>query len=240
MGLELDTRRIKIGTGVTRWNDLPYSLKQIDNILLNGNSIASSNTDGNIELVPNGAGKVAVQSDLFIVGAVTMTQNNASTNISSGTLVVTGGVGVSGQITTQNLSVVDQFNTGVSLATNSWPTGELIVRSKIVDLKNVAETNLFTVPTGYMFLVDSMEIVTTSITGASTAPSVRFGTSTLPDDYYAATQIASNSVGARHIIYNPQDAALAGSVISFGVTAGSTASTHYGCAIVKGYLFKTS
>ena len=173
-------------------------------------------------------------------GAVTMTQNTASTSTGTGSLLVTGGVGVGGQVTAQSLSVADQFNTGVSLSTNSWSTGELVVRSNIVDLKTVAETNLFTVPTGYMFLVDSMEIVTTSITGAGAPPSVRFGISTLPADHYEAARVTSNSVGARHIIDNPQDAAVAGSVISFGVTAGSTASAHSGCAIVRGYLFKTS
>ena len=173
-------------------------------------------------------------------GAVTMTQGTASTSTGTGTLVVTGGVGVSGQVTAANVAITDGFNTGVSLGANSWSTGELIVRSEIVSLKTVSEYTLFTVPTGYMFLVNTMEIVTTAITSAGTAPSVRFGTTLLPSDYYGPAQITSNSAGARHIIENPQEAAAAGTLVSFGVTTGSTASTHSGCAIVKGYLFKTS
>ena len=173
-------------------------------------------------------------------GAVTMTAGAASTSTGTGTLVVTGGVGVSGQVTAANVAITDGFNTGVSLGTNSWSTGELIVRSGIVNLKTVSEYTLFTVPTGYMFLVNTMEIVTTAITTAGTAPSVRFGTTSLPSDYYGPAQITSNSVGSRHIIENPQEAATAGTAVSFGVTTGSTASTHSGCAIVKGYLFKTS
>jgi hypothetical protein len=185
-------------------------------------------------------------------GAVTMTAGTASTSTSTGTLVVTGGMGVSGQVTAQKLSVVDQFNTGVSLATDTWSTGKLIVRSGIVDFKAQADYNLFTVPTGYMFLVNSMEIVTTSVSGAAAAPSVRFGhnsngsesgsVSTSPNkaDYYGPTQVTSNSVGARHVIENPQDGSAAGTVVSFGVTTASTATAHSGCALVTGYLFKTS
>jgi hypothetical protein len=70
MGLELDTRRIKIGTGNTRWNDLPYSLKQTDNLLLDGNTISSVDSDGNIEFVTNGSGNVVVYSDLFVDGDI--------------------------------------------------------------------------------------------------------------------------------------------------------------------------
>lgn len=70
MGLELDTRRLKIGTGTTRWNDLPYSVKQTDNLLLDGNTISSSDSDGDIMLSPNGLGKLIVYSDLLVEGDV--------------------------------------------------------------------------------------------------------------------------------------------------------------------------
>ena len=198
-------------------------------VVTGGVGVSGAVTSGSV-----GTGAVAAS------GAVTMTQGTASTSTGTGTLVVTGGVGVSGQVTAANVAITDGFNTGVSLGANSWSTGELIVRSEIVSLKTVSEYTLFTVPTGYMFLVNTMEIVTTAITSAGTAPSVRFGTTLLPSDYYGPAQITSNSAGARHIIENPQEAAAAGTLVSFGVTTGSTASTHSGCAIVKGYLFKTS
>ena len=198
-------------------------------VVTGGVGVSGAVTSGSV-----GTGAVAAS------GAVTMTAGTASTSTGTGTLVVTGGVGVSGQVTAANVAITDGFNTGVSLGANSWSTGELIVRSEIVSLKTVSEYTLFTVPTGYMFLVNTMEIVTTAITSAGTAPSVRFGTTLLPSDYYGPAQITSNSAGARHIIENPQEAAAAGTLVSFGVTTGSTASTHSGCAIVKGYLFKTS
>ena len=70
MGLELDTRRIKIGTGQTRWNALPYSLKQTDNLLLDGTAISSVDSNGDIELAPDGSGKVVVYSDLSVDGDI--------------------------------------------------------------------------------------------------------------------------------------------------------------------------
>jgi hypothetical protein len=70
LGLEMDTRRIKIGTGATQWNDLPYSLKQTDNLLLDGNTISSVDSNGDIELAPDGSGKVVVYSDLFVDGEI--------------------------------------------------------------------------------------------------------------------------------------------------------------------------
>ena len=191
-------------------------------VVTGGVGVSGAVTSGSV-----GTGAVAAS------GAVTMTAGTASTSTGTGTLVVTGGVGVSGQVTAANVAITDGFNTGVSLGANSWSTGELIVRSEIVSLKTVSEYTLFTVPTGYMFLVNTMEIVTTAITSAGTAPSVRFGTTLLPSDYYGPAQITSNSAGARHIIENPQEAAAAGTLVSFGVTTGSTASTHSGCAIVK-------
>ena len=180
------------------------------------------------------------------------TGGSVSTSTSTGALVVTGGVGVSGamfvggavdvdnSLTANSLSVDGNFNTGVTLATNAFPTGKISVRSAIVSLKTVAETQIFTVPTGYMFLIDTMEIVTTSVSGAGAAPSVQFGNTGDGDAYYGPTQVTSNSAGARHIVENPQDGVSAGAVITFGVTTGSTATAHSGVGIVTGYLVKTA
>lgn len=68
LGLELDTRKIKIGNGSVRWNSLPYSVKQVDNILFDGNSISA--TEGDLELRPSVEGHVFVYSDLFAEGDV--------------------------------------------------------------------------------------------------------------------------------------------------------------------------
>jgi len=65
-GLETDTNRKKTGNGISRWNNLPYSSKQFDNIYVNGNTISSQDVNGNIYLRPNGTGKAYVNDDEII------------------------------------------------------------------------------------------------------------------------------------------------------------------------------
>lgn len=60
LGLELDTRKIKVGNGSDSWTELPYLIKQTDNILINENTISSTNTNGDIVLSPNGNGVVRI------------------------------------------------------------------------------------------------------------------------------------------------------------------------------------
>ena len=75
LGLETDTLKIKAGDGSTAWNSASYLIDTGDyitstfsgnvaitgslagdNIKLDGNAISSTNTNGNIQLFPNGAG----------------------------------------------------------------------------------------------------------------------------------------------------------------------------------------
>jgi len=70
MGVETDTRKMKIGDGSTAWNSLNYLVKQVDNILMNSNTISSVNEDGDINLSPDGEGEVKVNSNLISTGSV--------------------------------------------------------------------------------------------------------------------------------------------------------------------------
>jgi len=162
------------------------------------------------------------------LGLGTMSTQN-SDNVS-----VTGGT-MSGLT---SLSVAGVFNSGVTLASDTYSNAKVSVRTPFVNFKTVAETNLFTVPNGYMFLIDTMEVLTTAVTGAATAPNVRFGNSGDSSAYYSADTTLSNSVGSRHVIDIPQDAAVAGTVVTFGITNASSATSHTGCGIVTGYLVK--
>jgi len=162
------------------------------------------------------------------LGLGTMSLQNANN------VAVTGGT-LSG-IT--NLSVEGVFNSGVSLATDTYSNAKVSVRTPLISFKTVAETNLFTVPAGYMFLIDTMEVLTTAISGAGTAPNVRFGNSGDSSAYYSADTTLSNSAGSRHVIDIPQDAAAAGTVVTFGISSVSSATSHTGCGIVTGYLVK--
>jgi hypothetical protein len=141
-------------------------------------------------------------------------------------------------ITGGTISIDGLFNVGLTLSSNSFSTAKMSARSPITNFKSVGQVSIFTVPTGYMFLVDTMEVVTTSITSAGTAPSVRFGIVGSEDLFYAPARSTSNSFGERHVIENPQNGVDAGSVVSFGITEASTATSHSGVAVVTGYLLK--
>lgn len=133
------------------------------------------------------------------------------------------------------------YSAGITLEAGSFSTAKISVSSSILDLKNIADTNIFTVPTGYMFVIDSMEVITTSISGTGDSPTIRFGNSTTRDAYYAATQITSSAVvGYRHAIESPQNGIVAGTTFSFGVVSASGYTTHEGIAIATGYLLKIS
>lgn len=141
-------------------------------------------------------------------------------------------------ITGGTISIDGLFNVGLSLSSNSFSTAKVCARSPITDFRTVADTPIFTVPSGYMFLVDAMEVITTVISGAGTPPKVRFGTVGSEDVFYAASRTTSNSFGERHVIENPQNGVDAGSVVSFGIAEASTATLHRGAAVVTGYLLK--
>jgi hypothetical protein len=72
MGLESDTRKVKIGDGTTPWVSLSYSVGQVGNMNFSGNTISSTDSNGNITLDPNGTGDVYVadSADLFVGGSV--------------------------------------------------------------------------------------------------------------------------------------------------------------------------
>jgi len=72
MGLETDTRKMKVGDGSTAWNSLVYSVKQMGNIKIESNTISSEDANGDINLSPNGTGDVVVSgsADLKVGGDV--------------------------------------------------------------------------------------------------------------------------------------------------------------------------
>ena len=64
-GFETDTKKMKMGDGATAWASLPYSVRQVDNILISTNTISSTDQNGNITLSPNGTGSVVVTGDVY-------------------------------------------------------------------------------------------------------------------------------------------------------------------------------
>lgn len=144
-----------------------------------------------------------------------------------------------GTKTWQELSVL-AVATPVVLSENAEFSNKITARSPIVNFKQAGEVGILTVPEGYMFLIDAMEVLTTSVSSPRGAPSVRFGNTDSSDAYHASAPTQSNSVGARHVIENPQNAAVAGTTVTFGVAEASTADSHSGCGIVTGHLVRIS
>lgn len=138
-----------------------------------------------------------------------------------------------------DLSILAQANP-LLLSSESIFTSKLSIRSPIIDFTLVDDVEILTVPHGYMFSIDAMEILTVSITSPGSAPVIRFGNELDFASYYAPTATRSNSRGSRHIIENPQDAIYAETAITFGVTIPSGATEHTGCSIISGHLVKIS
>lgn len=137
-----------------------------------------------------------------------------------------------------SLNLSGSLNTGLILPPGSFSTARISIRSPIVDLKQVGENQILTVPNNYMFLIDSMEILTTNITGTNNSLQARFGTSLNPQEYYEPSQINSFNLGDRHIIEVSQNAATSSSSITFGVVSASSADVHEGVGIIHGNLIK--
>lgn len=144
-----------------------------------------------------------------------------------------------GQDSWSDLSVMSLANP-IILSDNSAFTNKVTIRSPILDFRSVGDAEVFEVPQGHMFSIDSLEIITTEITNPASPPHVRFGNSYDFSAYQDSEETVSNSPGARHIIDNPHDAALGGTVITFGVTSESSADSHFGCGIISGHLIRVS
>jgi hypothetical protein len=151
-------------------------------------------------------------------------------NQDANNVVITGG----------EITVDGNFNTGVILSNNSYSTGEISIRSPIINFKNSGSTNIFIVPTGYVFLINSMEIVTLEIESEVTGPFVSFGNSSSSNDYYGPILHEGYLSGGRHIAQFPQDAILENTIVTISVTTPSSSSTHNGFGIVTGFLLKLS
>jgi hypothetical protein len=138
---------------------------------------------------------------------------------------------------------IKEFLLGVGeLETNSTGAGLICFRSPSVNFKTVSDTAIYTVPSDYLFLLNTMEVLTTSISGAGTAPTIRFGYgggSPDYDSYLSARVTTSNSEYSRHIFDKPKNAINSSTILTGGVTIASTATSHSGYFLITGFLVKS-
>jgi len=203
-------------------------------IKFTGSTQSTSTTTGTLVVT----GGVGVGGNLWIGGNVFVDNNKV---FEAATVIVTNldvfNADISGNVTIGDTLNVSKLNPGVTLGSTAISSPKVSIRVP-VDFTSVAETTMFTVPTDTMFLIDSMEVLTTDIATPGDAPTVRLGNTSEANAYYGPTQVTSNSVGARHIIENPQDGLVSGVTVTCGVTSASTAGSHSGFIKLTGELIE--
>ena len=93
----------------------------------------------------------------------------------------------------------------IDLAKDSDLMSFMAIRSPLINFKITGDTNIFTVPNGYVFFINAMDVITDNVTSPRTAPFFRFGNSESRDVYCQETQSKSNSNGLRHSIQSSQN-----------------------------------
>lgn len=121
---------------------------------------------------------------------------------------------------------------------SSYLHEKLVVQTPIISFKTETNTTIFTVPADHMFFIDTMEVITTSISSPGLAPVVQFGNTGDYSAYYSLNRTTSNSAGSRHVIQSPQNGITSGTSVTFGIQTASTAYSHNGIAVVTGYVLK--
>jgi hypothetical protein len=150
------------------------------------------------------------------------TQNANNVNITGGAITLDG-----------------QFNTGVTLPANSYSTAKISIRSAIIDFKITGDVEIFTVPVGYFFSIDEMEVITLSISSPGEPPIFSFGNTTSQNEYYGPGLSKSNGIEYRHVIQSPQNGVVENTTVTFNILEASTAGTHTGFGLITGYLIST-
>jgi hypothetical protein len=93
-----------------------------------------------------------------------------------------------------------------------------------VDAKTVAQTTLFTVPTGYVANVYSLAVVVQAASAITVPPSIQLGTTGSPSSMVAAVALDAGMTTAGKVqrFTFQSDELAAGTVIEFGITAAAT------------------
>jgi hypothetical protein len=116
--------------------------------------------------------------------------------------------------------------------------GRVCVASPLTDFKVSENVEILSPPDGYLLMIDVMEIVVAVSSGSGQLPVVNFGNSNDPGAYKTEFQLTDGSVGARHILSDPQNCISPGTIVTFGVSTPSGFSEHKGFGIITGSLLK--
>jgi hypothetical protein len=132
-------------------------------------------------------------------------------------------------------------DTNVQLALNTLSAKSTVFYNSSVSLTSAASSVVFTVPTGKRLVIDAVEVIINSITGAAAMPTIEWGITGNLASILAPVQLDSSmdTVNAREIW---DSGALlttvipADSVVQFTVTVAGLSTTHTATVVLRGFL----
>lgn len=138
----------------------------------------------------------------------------------------------------QTLQIIDRNGDSAATVAASVLDGNFFTKYATINPLSVAQTTLYTVPTGYKMLLDSGGFVLNSVTTASTAHTGQFGISTDTDSMYGPAVSSAVAVNDRDEILFDPDAAIvaAGVAIQYGITVAALHAAASGTAYIRGML----
>lgn len=180
----------------------------------------------------NGTG-IATSSELASTGTNLQNQIN--------NLIVNAGVvginGISGIISITGIGNIIVQSSGQTINISDGEGIKIFKTSKI-NFKQTGIYNLYTIPNGYFFSIDSMEIITTDVSALISPPYVEFGDNINQSGYLSLYQTSSSTIYNRDIIDSASDLIIGNTVINGTIYSGSIGTSHSGFLIYKGYLIK--
>ena len=120
----------------------------VDNLTLNGNSMTSTDTNGDINLTPNGTGNVNVTKDLVVTGDSTMNGNVTLGDNASDTITITGSMGFTGGMDIIGDLDVDNINLDANTISTTDTNGNLTVAPNGTGEVILNATSALTIPVG--------------------------------------------------------------------------------------------
>ena len=154
-------------------------LLDVDNININGNTISSSNTNGNIDISPNGTGDINLVADTVVVGD-SNTQSIVTTN-GTGNLLLSTNAGTN----SGNIVIVQGTNGNIDITTNGTGVTN-ITRALLAAGTATASTAPLKMTSGTNLTAAEAGAVEYDGTTLTFTPSTNYGRAAIPATVYTS------------------------------------------------------